>query len=213
LFAGAREHDLNLDVIPLGRADQRIPLHRLAVRHEGAEAFFKLSDLRGRRDLGEEVAPDNFLRRDVRVVLRRGAVADHVSGGVEFSLRGHYVKEAVPEARTKKQAEQVEIQIQQAIFDRKYNRASAVTRFSDFVDGVFLTWARENKRSWKDDEQRAEKLKEFFDQRAIRDITPLLIEKFTSELRKSDSRYKASPLPVDRQSLPPGALARPLDGL
>jgi hypothetical protein len=62
---------------------------------------------------------------------------------VEFSLRGHYVKEAVPEARTKKQAEQVEIQIQQAIFDRKYNRASAVTRFSDFVDSVFLPWARE----------------------------------------------------------------------
>lgn len=108
---------------------------------------------------------------------------------VEFSLRGHYVKEAVPEARTKKQAEQVEIQIQQAIFDRKYNRASAVTRFSDFVDSVFVPWARENKRSYKDDEQRAVKLKQFFGHRAIRDITPMLIEKFKSELRKSDSRY------------------------
>lgn len=119
---------------------------------------------------------------------------------VEFSLRGHYVKEAVPEARTKKQAEQVEIQIQQAIFDRKYNRASAVTRFSDFVDGVFLPWARENKRSWEDDEQRAGKLKEFFGQRAIRDITPMLIEKFKSELRKSDSKYKRpySPATVNR---------------
>jgi integrase len=119
---------------------------------------------------------------------------------VEFSLRGHYVKEAVPEARTKKQAEQVEIQIQQAIFDKKYNRASAVTRFSDFVEGVFLPWARENKRSWEDDEQRAEKLKEFFGQRAIRDITPMLIEKFKSELRKSDSKYKRpySPATVNR---------------
>jgi len=65
---------------------------------------------------------------------------------VEFNLRGHRVKEAIPEARTGKQAEQVEIQIQQAIFDRKYNRASSVTRFSEFVDGVFLPWARENKR-------------------------------------------------------------------
>lgn len=119
---------------------------------------------------------------------------------VEFNLRGHRVKEAVPEARTKKQAEQVEIQIRQAIFDRKYNRASAVTRFSDFVEGVFLPWTRENKRSWKDDEQRAEKLKEFFGQRAIRDITPMLIEKFKSELRKSDSRYKRpfSPATVNR---------------
>src|SRR5438067_4611160 len=108
---------------------------------------------------------------------------------VEFNLRGHRVKEAIPEAQTKKQAEQVETQIRQAIFDRKYNRASAVTRFSEFVDGVFLPWARENKRSWEDDEQRSGKLKEFFGQRAIRDITPMLIEKFKSELRKSDSRY------------------------
>jgi integrase len=119
---------------------------------------------------------------------------------VEFNLRGHRVKEAIPEAGTKKQAEQVETQIKQAIFDRKYNRASAVTRFSDFVDGVFLPWARENKRSWEDDEQRSGKLKEFFGQRALRDITPMLIEKFKSELRKSDSRYQRpfSPATVNR---------------
>ncbi|MEA2174718.1 MAG: hypothetical protein QOD00_2310 [Blastocatellia bacterium] len=43
---------------------------------------------------------------------------------VEFSLRGQYVKEAIPEARIRKQAEQVETQIRQAIFDRKYNKAS-----------------------------------------------------------------------------------------
>lgn len=119
---------------------------------------------------------------------------------VEFNLRGHRIKEAIPEAQTKKQAEQVETQIRQAIFDRKYNRASAVTRFSDFVDNVFVTWARENKRSYKDDEQRAAKLKEFFGPRAIRDITPMLIEKFKSELRKSDSRLKRlfSPSTVNR---------------
>ncbi len=119
---------------------------------------------------------------------------------VEFNLRGHRVKEAIPEAGTKKQAEQVETQIKQAIFDKKFNRASAVTRFSDFVDGVFLPWARENKRSWEDDEQRSKKLKEFFGQRTIRDITPMLIEKFKSELRKSDSRYERpfSPATVNR---------------
>jgi integrase len=65
---------------------------------------------------------------------------------------------------------------------------------------VFLPWARENKRSWEDDEQRAGKLKEFFGQRAIRDVTPMLIEKFKSELRKSDSRYGRpfSPATVNR---------------
>lgn len=65
---------------------------------------------------------------------------------------------------------------------------------------MFLPWARENKRSWEDDEQRSKKLKEFFGQRTIRDITPMLIEKFKSELRKSDSRYKRlfSPATVNR---------------
>lgn len=119
---------------------------------------------------------------------------------VEFVLRGQEIKTAVSEARTKKQAEQVETQIRQEIFDKKYNKASDTTRFSDFVDKVFLPWARENKRSYKDDEQRAARLKEFFGQRAIREITPLLIEKFKSELRKSDSKFKRlfSPSTVNR---------------
>ena len=119
---------------------------------------------------------------------------------VEFTMRGHRVKEAIPEATNKKQAEQVETQIKQAIFDRKYNRASSVTRFSHFVDGVFLPWARENKRSYKDDEQRAGRLKKFFGQKAIRDITPMVIEKFKSELRKTDSKYERpfSPSTVNR---------------
>ncbi|HST51979.1 MAG TPA: tyrosine-type recombinase/integrase [Pyrinomonadaceae bacterium] len=119
---------------------------------------------------------------------------------VEFNLRGHRVKEAIPETRTGKQAGQVETQIRQAIFDKKYNRASAVTRFADFVDNVYIPWTRENNRSYKDDGQRAARLKEFFGHRAIRDITPMLIEKFKSELRKSDSKLKRlfSPSTVNR---------------
>lgn len=119
---------------------------------------------------------------------------------VEFLLRGQYVKEAVPEALTRKHAEQAETQIRQDIFDRKYNKASASARFSDFADKVFLPWARENKRSYRDDEQRSVRLKEFFGQKVLRDITPMLIEKFKSELRKSNSKYGRafSPSTVNR---------------
>ena len=109
---------------------------------------------------------------------------------VQFVLRGHNVKEAIPEARTRKQAEQVETQIRQEIFDRKYNKASAVTRFSSFFDNVFMPWAKENKRSWKDDEQRGVLLKEFFKDSPIRDIIPIRIEAYKSVLRKTDSKYK-----------------------
>lgn len=119
---------------------------------------------------------------------------------VEFKLRGHRVHEAIPEARTAKQAQQAEVTIRQAIFDRKYNRASSVTRFADFVDNVFLKWAEENKRSWKDDRQLSRKLKVFFKSTIIRDITPLLIEKFKSKMRKEHSRYKReySPATINR---------------
>lgn len=109
---------------------------------------------------------------------------------VEFKLRSHRVHQAIPEARTQKQAEQAETNIRQAIFDRKYNKASAVTRFTDFFDGVYMPWAKENKRSWKDDEYSGIRLKAFFKNILLRDITPLLIEKFKSELRRSDSKYK-----------------------
>ena len=119
---------------------------------------------------------------------------------VEFVLRGHDVRQSVPEAQNKKQALQAEASIRQAIYDRKYNKASATTKFSDFVDKVYIPWSKDNNRSWRDDEQRATKLKEFFEQRAIRDITPILIEKLKSGMRKADSKYKRpySPATVNR---------------
>lgn len=76
--------------------------------------------------------------------------------------------------------------IRQSIFDRKYDRASGTVRLVDFIDNEYLPWAGENKRSYKDDEQRAVRIKEFFGKRLIRDVAqPLLVEKFKSKRRKS----------------------------
>ena len=107
---------------------------------------------------------------------------------VEFRLREHYVKQAIPEARTQKQAEQVEIHLRKAIFDGKYNRASGTTRFADFVTKEFLPWSRHNKESWKHDESRAAVLIEFFGNRQLRDITPLLIEKLKRQLSQTKTK-------------------------
>jgi integrase len=118
---------------------------------------------------------------------------------VEFSLRGHYVKEAIPEARNKAKAERAETAMRQAIYDRRFNRASGTTQLSDFVDKVFIPFAAE-KRSFKDDKQRAGVVKEFFRGRQVRDVTPMLIEKFKSDLRKRRTKYKRemSPATVNR---------------
>ena len=126
---------------------------------------------------------------------------DRATWVVEFELRGHRIHEAIPEARNKRQAEQAETNIKQSIFDRKYNKASGTVRFVDFIDNEYLPWARENKRSYRDDEQRAVRVKEFFGNRLIRDIAqPLLVEKFKSNLRKSDSKLERpfSPSTVNR---------------
>ncbi len=103
----------------------------------------------------------------------------------------------MPEARTQKQAEQVEVQLRQAIFDQKYSQASAVTRFIDFVDGTFEPWAKENKRSWRDDKQRAKRLKKFFGNRPLRDIKPPPSSRSSSRSR-GGSRISTSGRTVPR---------------
>jgi hypothetical protein len=61
---------------------------------------------------------------------------------VEFSLRGHYIKEAIPEARTKQQAEEAETKIKREIFDDKYNPAAGNKDFTEFVDEVLCRGRR-----------------------------------------------------------------------
>ena len=120
---------------------------------------------------------------------------------VEFRLRGLYIKEAIPEARTKQEAEQVQAQIKRAIFDDKYNRAAGNKDFTEFVDEVFLPWAKASKKSWEDDEERARPITEFFKGKRLRDITPMLIEKFKELRLKTKTMYdrERSPATVNRE--------------
>lgn len=56
------------------------------------------------------------------------------------------------------------------------------------------------RRSHRDDEQRAGAAKEFFKGRQIGDITPMLVEKFKSDLRKRKTKFGRvmSPSTVNR---------------
>jgi integrase len=120
---------------------------------------------------------------------------------VEFRLRGHYVKQAIPEARTKAEAEQAQTKIKRDIFDDKYNRAAGNKDFSEFVDEVFVPWAKASKRSWQDDEERARPLKEFFAGKRLREIMPMLIEQFKQQRLKTKTLQKRdrSPATVNRE--------------
>ena len=120
---------------------------------------------------------------------------------VEFRLRGHYVKQAIPEARTKAEAEQAQTKIRRDIFDDKYERAAGNKDFTEFVDEVFVPWTKVSKRSWQDDEERARPLKEFFAGKRLRDITPMLIEQFKQQRLKTKTLHKRdrSPVTVNRE--------------
>jgi integrase len=101
---------------------------------------------------------------------------------MEFTLRGNYVLQSIPGARTRAQAERAENNIRESIYNGKFNKGCGTERFSDFVDTIYLPWAKANKRSYGHDNGRAVVLKEFFGNRQLRDITPMLIEKMKSDL-------------------------------
>ena len=140
-------------------------------------------------------------KRFKRRRLRRGDPDwDRGTWYVEFTLRGQYVKEALPEARTQAQAEQAEINMRQAIYDRRFNRGSGTVLVPDFIRKVYEPHVKENNRSWSDDVQRAAVISEFFAGRRMRDIQPLDFERLKSRLRKTETKYGRvmSPATVNR---------------
>jgi integrase len=106
-------------------------------------------------------------------VRRRGSVWYY-----DFTIRGVRYKKAVPEARTKAQAEHAESDARLDVFQGKYGRPTGDSIFIEFAEGVWLPWSRENKLSYKDDEYFIEAFREFFGKRRFAEISPLLIEKY-----------------------------------
>src|ERR1044072_4741150 len=120
---------------------------------------------------------------------------------VEVTLRGHSVKQAIPEARTRAEAEQAQTKSTGDIFEDKYTRAAGNKDFAEFVDEVFAPWSKASKRSWQDDEERARPLKEFFTGKRLRDVTPMLIEQYKQQRLKTKTLHKRdrSPATVNRE--------------
>lgn len=99
----------------------------------------------------------------------------------DFQIRGIRYRQPVPEAVTKRQAEEAERQARNAVFENRYQRFNNQVNFAEFLDKTYLPWSRANKRSYKVDEYRAPVLKSYFGKRDLRDITPMLIEQYKRE--------------------------------
>ncbi len=72
-------------------------------------------------------------------------------------------------------------------------------KFGDFVDRVYLPWAKTNKRSWKDDEYKLPVLKAFFHNTSLRDITPFSIERFKQTRLATPTKHKTTSFTRNRQ--------------
>ena len=107
---------------------------------------------------------------------------------MEFKLRGHHIHESIPGARTQAQAERAENSIREEIYNGRYDRAAKTKGFSDFVDSVFVPWAKGNKLTWRHDECRAERLKQYFRRRPLREVNPMMVRRLKNELLAEKTR-------------------------
>ena len=109
------------------------------------------------------------------------------------------VRQVIPEARTKWQAQRAEDKIRDAMFEGTYgSKRTGEQLLSDFIENEYLPWARQNKRSWKNDESRVKHIteSEIFKGKTLAEISPLLIEKFKRERAKVITRHKRPPHPA-----------------
>jgi hypothetical protein len=71
----------------------------------------------------------------------------------DFQIRGARYREAIPEARTKFQAEQAETKARDQVFQGTYGTSQLGNQgLCEFVSETYLPWAKANKRTWRNDE-------------------------------------------------------------
>ena len=106
-----------------------------------------------------------------------------------FCIRGVRYRGALPEARNKIQAQKAETKIRQEVYEGRYGRPTGETSFEKFVENVYKPWARENKRSFENNEKY--KLPMICESKSLKgktfaQISPLLLEKYKKERRESE---------------------------
>ena len=94
----------------------------------------------------------------------------------------------IAEARTKQEAKDAEAAVRREIFEGTYGKPKGDGSFIEYAEQVFLPWSKSNKRSWKADERNVEVLKNYFQGKSFRDVTPMLIEKFKKTRWKTPTR-------------------------
>jgi integrase len=130
----------------------------------------------------------------------------------DFQIKGTRYRGSIPEARLKSEAEQAEVEKRKEVFEGCYGRPRGAKPFAEFVgdpeaendefaEGTYLDWAKTNKKTWRHDRFRAKVLVEAFRGKTLAEVSPLLIEKYKRDRRKSITKRNTerSPATVNRE--------------
>jgi hypothetical protein len=118
-----------------------------------------------------------------------------------FCIRGPRYGQAVPEARTKWQAEQAEAKAKQEAFEGKYCPKQSNTTLRDFIEKEFIPWSKREKKSWRNDVSRVKPILAHFKYMKMREIGRFNVEQFKRQRRDSLSARGEvrAPASVDRE--------------
>jgi hypothetical protein len=120
----------------------------------------------------------------------------------DFRVRGTRYRGAIPEARNKEQAVKAETRIRNDVFEGRFGVTHSSSRLREFVEGVFLPWAKSNRKSWHKSAPSLAAVVKFFGDKRLQEISPFLIEKFKMVRRSTPvvfSNKSTTGKPVTRQ--------------
>ncbi len=105
-------------------------------------------------------------------------------------IRGVRYARSVPEATNKKQAQKAEARFKNELLQAKYDlvdEAKLDITFAQYAK-QYLRWSKDHKKSWASDVSRMNTIAEHFGSARLCDISPIDIERFKMERRKSITR-------------------------
>ncbi len=106
----------------------------------------------------------------------------------DFQINYRRYKRPIKAATNRKQAEQYEAKMKLEVLEGRYDKPSYKTTFEDFINNVYLKWARQHKRSHKWDERHCKFLCSHFKDRLLREITSGDIEAYKLMRREQTSQ-------------------------
>lgn len=101
-------------------------------------------------------------------------------------IQGQRYNRPIPEATNQRDAEKAEAVFKAELLRGKYDLAGRKGEmlFKDLVS-EYNDYAKTNKKSWKSEECRVDQLQEYFGSKKLREITPIVIEKYRMERKRT----------------------------